>query len=78
MVAAAVLVAVLAAAAAAAAAAEEDLVGDIIIHGQERPLSGTDRVAILRSGADRLRYAHISSGEECALKRFSESSPVRR
>jgi len=57
---------------------DEDNIGDIIVHGRERPLSGTDRIAILRANVDGIRYSHISSGEECALKKFTASQPVRR
>ncbi len=53
-------------------------VADILVHGVERPLSGTDRVAILRTSANHVRYTLISSAEECALKRFVFRKPVRR
>ncbi len=32
-----------------------DIIGDIIIHGEERRLSGTDRIAILRTQARHIR-----------------------
>ena len=54
----------------------EDDVGDIIIHGTEKSLTGTDRVAILRTKANHIRYSLISTGQECALKRFVNSKPV--
>ena len=54
----------------------DDNIGDIIIHGAEKSLTGTDRVAILRTKANHVRYSLISTGEECALKRFVQSKPV--
>ena len=52
---------------------EEDNVGQIILEGEERELSGTDRIAILQAKENHVKYRLISSNEECALKRFVKS-----
>lgn len=52
---------------------DEDNVGEIILHGTERPLSATDRIAILQAKEQHVKYRLISTGEECALKKFVKS-----
>lgn len=57
--------------------ASRDL-NEIVLLGTERPLTGTDRIAILRTTGSFLRYSLISSGEVCVLKKFTQVKPVHR
>ncbi|TRY73979.1 hypothetical protein TCAL_15777 [Tigriopus californicus] len=57
--------------------ASRDL-NEVVLLGTERPLTGTDRIATLRTTGSFLRYSLISSGEVCVLKKFTRVKPVHR
>ena len=52
---------------------------DVILHGTERNLTGTDRLAILNHHrGDFLKYVLHATGEECVLRRFTDTKEVER